>query len=127
VRGQADALHILFSNLIDNAVRYTPEAGVVEVDVHPASDAVIAEVRDTGPGIADDERERVFDRFYRGTASEGAAAGSGLGLAIVRQIAATHCATVELDSSAGSGLTVRVRFAALGARVSANTTALSSP
>jgi two-component system, OmpR family, sensor kinase len=112
VRGQADALHILFSNLIDNAVRYTPEAGVVEVDVHPASDAVIAEVRDTGPGIADDERERVFDRFYRGTASEGAAAGSGLGLAIVRQIAATHCATVELDSSASKGLTVRIRFAA---------------
>jgi two-component system, OmpR family, sensor kinase len=115
VLGHADALHILFSNLIDNALRYTPAAGIVEVDVQTHGAGVVAEVRDNGPGIAADERERVFDRFYRGSASEGATPGSGLGLAIVRQIAQLHGATVELDSAAHGGLTVRIQFTSLGA------------
>jgi signal transduction histidine kinase len=67
-------------------------------------------VRDSGPGIADEDRERVFDRFYRGTGA-GGIRGSGLGLAIVKRIAERHRAGVELGTGIdGRGLGVTVRF-----------------
>ena len=75
--------------------------------------AALLAVRDSGPGIALDDRERVFDRFYRGAAAHaaGAAHGSGLGLAIVKRIAERHAATVELGPGLhGDGLGVTVRF-----------------
>lgn len=108
VEGDADALRSLFSNLLDNAIRYTPSGGRVDVDVHRAADSVWLRVCDTGPGIPPDERKRVFDRFYR---SEGTSEpGSGLGLAIVKTIADRHRARVALDGSAEGGLVVRVVF-----------------
>lgn len=98
VLGQEDALRILLTNLIDNAIRYTAPSGRVDVSVQPSDANVQLIVRDNGPGIAPDERERVFDRFYRGR--DAAAGGSGLGLAIVRQISEMHGGSVTL--SAGS-------------------------
>jgi len=109
VEGDAESLRVALGNLVDNAIRYTPPGGKVDVRVRTEGEEVIAEVLDTGPGIPPEERERVFDRFYRGGAAAGS--GSGLGLAIVREIARRHGATVELrDRDGGQGFCVRVRF-----------------
>ena len=111
VRGNADALRVLARNLIDNAVRYTPARGTVQVRVAalPAGDAVLI-VQDSGPGIPVEERSRAFDRFYRRAgAGEG---GTGLGLAIVKAIADRHLARVALEQAAPRGLIVTVAFPA---------------
>jgi two-component system OmpR family sensor kinase len=96
VQAQADALHILLRNLLDNAVKYSPEGGQVDVSLVAQPQPTLT-VEDSGPGIAQAERERVFDRFYRVAGSE--VAGSGLGLAIVKAIAARHGGTVQLSRS----------------------------
>ena len=115
VLGDAEQLRVLVNNLIDNALRYTPAGGTVDVACDEQGDAVTLSVRDSGPGIAPEERTRVFDRFYRGSAARGersAAAGSGLGLAIVKAICERHAAHIELtDNAASGGLVVRVTFA----------------
>jgi two-component system OmpR family sensor kinase len=109
VTGQAPALHILARNLVDNAVRYTPPGGHVNIQTKTEDGHAVLEVTDSGPGIPAEERERVFDRFYRlpGTGVQ----GSGLGLAIVRQIADAHRARIELgEPDHGTGLRITVRF-----------------
>ncbi len=105
---------VLLENLVENALRYTPSGGVIDVVADVLNGCPRLGVLDTGPGIAEAERERVFDRFYRG---EGASAlardreGSGLGLAIVRTIALRHGAHVSLHSRhSGPGLEVWVTF-----------------
>jgi two-component system, OmpR family, sensor kinase len=109
VRGDTEALRTLISNLVDNAIRYTPAGGNVDVAVSDAGDVALV-VRDNGPGIPVEDRERVFDRFYRGSGARGVR-GSGLGLAIVKRIAERHRAEVELGPGIdGSGLGVTVRF-----------------
>ena len=112
VRGDADALRTLLRNLIDNAVRYTPPGGRVDVSVTQGSDAAVRlTVSDNGPGIALAERARVFDRFYRSAGTQ--PPGSGLGLAIVKAIAEAHHAAVELgEGPDGQGLRVSVVFPA---------------
>jgi signal transduction histidine kinase len=113
VAGDADALHTLLRNLIDNAVRYTREGGRVDVAVEPATAAAGPKlvVSDDGPGIAADERARVFDRFYRRAGNP--VPGSGLGLAIVKSVADAHHAGVALtDNPQGPGLRVVVSFPA---------------
>jgi signal transduction histidine kinase len=108
VLGDRDALRILVRNLVDNAVRYTPEGGRVRVSTHPRVSGATLEVVDTGPGIPPSDRERAFDRFYRrSNAPEG---GSGLGLAIVKAIADRHGAHIRLDDAPGGGLKVTVAF-----------------
>ncbi|GER10595.1 two-component sensor histidine kinase [Variovorax boronicumulans] len=110
VSGQPEALRMLLRNLIDNAVKYTPEGGRVDVGLVKRADAVELRVDDSGPGLPEAERARVLDRFYR--SGEPQAPGSGLGLAIVKSIADLHGATVALDKSTSlGGLCVRVTFA----------------
>ena len=114
VMGDPDALRTLTRNLVDNAVRYTPAGGRVDVSVENGSDSgqTLLKVVDNGPGIPPEERSRVLDRFYRrpGTSPP----GSGLGMAIVKAIADTHGATLELDAGPdGTGLAVSVRFSSL--------------
>jgi two-component system OmpR family sensor kinase len=110
VAGDADALRTLLRNLVDNAVRYTPAGGRVDVAVEAAAaGGAVLTVTDDGPGIPAEERARVFDRFYRRAGTE--PHGSGLGLAIVSMIATAHAATVELsDGPGGKGLRVTVSF-----------------
>jgi two-component system, OmpR family, sensor kinase len=111
VAGDADALRTLLRNLVDNAVRYTPAGGRVDVTIASGVAGPRLTVTDDGPGIPPQDRARVFDRFYRraGTAQP----GSGLGLAIVKAIAKAHGATVSLaDGPAGKGLAVTVSFPA---------------
>jgi two-component system sensor histidine kinase MprB len=85
-------------NLLDNAAKYSPEGGVVEVGLHGGE----LSVRDHGPGIPESDRPYVFDRFYRGATARGRP-GSGLGLAIVRQVAETHGGTIAVHEGAGGG------------------------
>jgi two-component system OmpR family sensor kinase/two-component system sensor histidine kinase QseC len=109
VRADAAALRILVRNLADNAVRYTPPGGRVELGVRAQGGSAELTCDDSGPGIPAAERERVFDRFYRrAAASEEESGGSGLGLAIVRAIAERHGARVTLEDSPIGGLRVRV-------------------
>jgi len=111
VSGDGESLRVLLSNLVDNAIRYTPSGGRVDVSVALASGRPVLCVEDNGPGIPVHERARVFDRFYRVESSNGS--GSGLGLAIVHNVAERHGAEVELDSGTGGrGLKVSVRFQA---------------
>jgi signal transduction histidine kinase len=99
----------IVDNLVDNAIRYTPSGGHVAVSLGVSADDLEFVVRDDGPGIAPDERERVFERFYRIPGST--VPGSGLGLAIVRRIAQAHDATVRfVDGLSGAGIGVVVRL-----------------
>jgi two-component system sensor histidine kinase TctE len=112
VRGQRMMLHELVSNLVDNAIRYTPAGGRVLLAVRAHEDGVLLEVTDTGPGIAPAERDKVLTPFYRAAATlEANPAGTGLGLAIVRDIVALHGARMTLsDGDGGTGLKVSVEF-----------------
>ncbi len=111
VEGDAVALRLLLRNLIDNALRHSPPGTPVAVGVERLGDQAVLRVDDAGPGIPPDDRERVFDRFYRRSATP--AEGSGLGLAIVRSIAERHGGTVALDRSPQSGLRAELRLPAL--------------
>ncbi len=114
VPGDVAQLTVLLDNLIDNALRFTPSGGVVDVGVDVMRGRPTLYVRDTGPGIAAEDRPRLFSRFFRGRSPVAAPrdnAGSGLGLAIVQAIAERHGAVVELlDRADGPGLEVRVSF-----------------
>ena len=112
VMGDAEALRILLSNLLANALRYTPRGGRVDVSCRMRDGQPVLEIADTGPGIPEAERERVFDRFYRRPGEQ--ESGSGLGLAIVRAIADRHDAVVSLHAAQGGGLLARVVFQKLG-------------
>jgi two-component system sensor histidine kinase MprB len=91
------------SNLVDNALKFSPDGDAVTVTVRDGT----IEVADRGPGIAAEDRERVFDRFYRATSAR-TLPGSGLGLSIVSQIAALHGGTVALDARDGGGTVARL-------------------
>lgn len=110
VPGDPDALTTLLSNLVDNALRYTPEGGRVDVGVAVDGAHPVLSVRDSGPGIAEADRERVFRRFVRGSAAGDAVRGSGLGLSIVKRIAERHRADIRVGAGldgAGAGISVR--------------------
>jgi two-component system sensor histidine kinase TctE len=109
VRAMPAMLHELVSNLVDNALRYTPAGGVVTAIVEARDGANFLRIADNGPGIPLDERERVFERFYR--LRQDRSDGCGLGLPIVREIAVASGAHVTLsDPSSGTGLVVTVTF-----------------
>ena len=111
VQGKGDALLVMLRNLVDNAIKYTPQGGTVDLSLHNTPQGVQLTVEDSGPGISPEERERVFSRFYRVPGSE--AGGSGLGLAIIKAIAERHGAVLTLDSSARlGGLKVQLQFPA---------------
>jgi signal transduction histidine kinase len=101
----------LLTNLIGNALKFTPSAGAVSVQLTDGSPEVVIEVRDTGPGIPPDELPHIFERFYRGTnTGDARASGSGLGLAIVRSIVEMHGGEIDVESALGHGTVFRIRF-----------------
>jgi two-component system OmpR family sensor kinase/two-component system sensor histidine kinase QseC len=108
VRGDREALRVLVRNLVDNAVRYTPPHGSVQVRSRATPAEAVLEVTDTGPGIAPADRERVFDRFYRRAAAQ--ESGTGLGLAIVKAITERHGARIALSEAPGGGLRATLSF-----------------
>ena len=108
IDGNPVLLGELLKNLIDNAIKYTPEGGCVTVRTI-ATERAIVEVEDTGIGVPDADRERVFERFYRVLGSS--ESGSGLGLPIVREIAELHRAKVSLiPNPSGKGTIAQVVF-----------------
>ena len=118
IKGQSLLLGEALNNLIDNAIRYTPGPGHITVSLYEASGEVVLAVEDSGPGIPPDERERVFDRFYRVLGS--GVDGSGLGLAIVREIAQRHQARVVVKDThlkkmaqKATGARVEIHFPAM--------------
>lgn len=123
VHGEREGLESLVDNLVHNAIKYSPAAGIVTVALGMADGWACVEVRDQGPGIEAQWRERVFDRFFR--APDQSQSGSGLGLAIVRSVAQRHGGQVGLVAAAGGGLRAWVRLplapagAALPARAAA--------
>lgn len=109
IEGFPEALRILIRNLLDNAVKFSPQGGRIDLAVRARDGVVELTVDDSGPGIPIEHRGRVLDRFYRVNGSQ--TAGSGLGLAIVKAIAERHGAELALDDSASlGGLRVMVRF-----------------
>ena len=109
VQGHREALRILLRNLLDNAIKYTPKGGTVDVEIESAGHALVLRVEDSGPGVPEADRQRVLDRFYRVQGAEGG--GSGLGLAIVKAIADLHGAQLTLGRSERlGGLRIDVSF-----------------
>lgn len=108
---EADRPSILrvVSNLLDNAIKYSPHGGSIRVSTIDEGELVSLTVTDQGPGIPEQERYRVFERFYTGDASR-AASGVGLGLAIVKHLVRAHSGTVEASSTPGEGATFTVKL-----------------
>jgi heavy metal sensor kinase len=111
IRGDATSLRRLFLILIDNAVKYTPANGQVEVSLHRNNGYAIAQVRDTGIGIAENDLPNVFERFYRADkARTRELGGVGLGLSIGRWITEVHSGTIEVQSAPGRGSVFQIRL-----------------
>jgi two-component system sensor histidine kinase BaeS len=97
--------------LIDNAIKYTPRRGRVDFDLRRENDFAVAEVRDTGIGIAAEDLPNIFERFYRADKARSRESGGvGLGLSIGHWIAEAHGGTIEVQSSIGNGSVFRLRL-----------------
>ncbi|MGH2943737.1 MAG: ATP-binding protein, partial [Solirubrobacteraceae bacterium] len=108
-----DRLHQLLDHLVSNALKFTPPGGEVDVTLAREGETVVLTVRDTGIGIAEDEQEHLFERFFRTSeATARAVAGAGLGLTVCKAIVEAHGGRIDLTSSAGAGTAVRVHLPA---------------
>jgi signal transduction histidine kinase len=103
VRGDRGRLAQVFANLLENAVKYSPDGGVVEVLGEAAAGVVHVEVRDEGIGVPEEHQSRIFTKFFRADARESGIAGTGLGLAISREIVEAHAGRMGFTSTAGVG------------------------
>ena len=104
LRGDKDLLGVVLTNLISNAIKYTPSGGKVAVRASATDDGVVVEVEDTGIGILEEDRTQIFERFFRSSQEEvQAQRGSGLGLSLVREIVEAHQGRVSVDSHMGKG------------------------
>jgi heavy metal sensor kinase len=111
IKGDPHSLRRLFLILIDNAVKYTPASGHVEVSLEESDGVAVGEVRDTGIGIASVDLPNVFERFFRADKARSRESGGvGLGLSIGRWIAEAHAGTIEVQSSPGQGSIFQVRL-----------------
>jgi signal transduction histidine kinase len=114
VKGDESQMAVLVRNLVENAVRYTPEGGRVSVDVYKEGDSAVVRVSDNGIGIPLEVQARVFERFYRvDRARSRDRGGTGLGLAIVKHVAELHGGTVQLESELGRGSIFTARVPAV--------------
>jgi signal transduction histidine kinase/CheY-like chemotaxis protein len=103
VRADPTRFRQVLMNLLANAFKFTPEGGKIELEAQEVGEMIRIEVRDSGPGIPDEEQSRIFDAFYRITATEKSAEGTGLGLAITRRLVELHGGQIGLKSQLGSG------------------------
>jgi len=110
IAGDFEALRTMLGNLVDNAIRYTPPRGRIDVSIFPRDGKAMLKVTDSGEGIPEEDRQRVFDRFYRREDAQ-SEQGSGLGLAIVRNIVERHQGDIQLGAGPqGRGLCVSIRL-----------------
>jgi two-component Ni(II)/redox sensor kinase NrsS len=114
VNGQESELNRLLANLLSNAIQHSPAGGVVRIALDRQGSELCVAVSDQGPGLAEDEQERIFERFYRSDASRSRqSGGTGLGLAIAQAIARRHRGRIILRSTLGSGSTFLLQLPAL--------------
>jgi signal transduction histidine kinase len=111
VSGAPDRLRQVFANLLDNAIKYTPEGGSVRFTVRQDDGSAVVTVTDTGPGIAAEHLPRIWERLYRADSSR-SSRGLGLGLSLVKAYVEAHGGTVEASSAPGAGSTFTVRLPA---------------
>ena len=111
IEGDRDQLCRLFSNLLENTLRYTDSPGVLKIHTARKDNKLIIRFEDSGPGVPDDALERIFDRLYRVDKSRSRKlGGSGLGLSICRQIVESHNGTIWADHSPSGGLNITIEF-----------------
>jgi heavy metal sensor kinase len=111
VNGDADRLRRLLLNLLDNAIKFTPAGGQVELTIEHVDGAALVRIRDTGVGISAEHFTRIFERFYRvDPARESTQGGAGLGLAICKAIVQLHGGEIEAESAPGQGTCIRFRL-----------------
>lgn len=106
--GDGDRIVQVLTNLISNAIKFTPENGLVDIETHEQHGGVEVVIRDTGIGIPQEELPRIFERFYQVDKTRGPSRGTGLGLAITYEIVRAHGGRIEADSREGVGTTFRV-------------------
>ncbi|MEO6042774.1 MAG: HAMP domain-containing sensor histidine kinase [Tepidiformaceae bacterium] len=111
VIGDGNAVQSIFTNLLSNAVRYTPEGGAISVKTSNEGARLTVEIADTGIGISEQDQQRIFERFYRTSAAQQVeSSGRGLGLAISRDLVSALGGTIEVRSLSGAGSTFKVTF-----------------
>ena len=105
IMGDGDRLAQVFSNLIDNALKFTPENGQVHISAEMVAKNIMIKIADTGLGIPEVDREKIFDRFYQSETSRkyGKKKGFGLGLSIAREIIQSHYGNIWVEDNAGQG------------------------
>ena len=112
MRGDAQRLYQVVSNLVSNAIKYTQPGGSISVALRTTDEQVQLDVRDTGPGISPEAQARIFERFYRAPSVASDERGTGLGLAIVKSIVEQHGGRVWVTSVVGQGSTFSVSLPA---------------
>ncbi len=106
-----DLMRVAINNLLTNAIKYNSPSGSVVLGAEESDDEIAVFVRDTGPGIPEDDRERIFERFYRGANGENSeVSGHGLGLPLTREIVHVHLGEIDVDSTPGKGSEFRIRL-----------------
>jgi len=110
ITGDKDKLKQVFINLISNAIKFNKAGGNVSIRLFTDNKNIIAEFKDEGIGIKEEDLDFIFERFYRGDKSRHEVEGSGLGLTIVKNILQLHSATIDVESKEGEGATFRVYF-----------------
>jgi len=108
IKGDREGLTEVFTNIVENAVKYNRPGGSVDITVNEFLGNAVVRIEDTGIGIPENEMEKIFDRFYRVDASRGVTVGSGLGLSIVKTIIEAHGGKIEVRSQYGKGSTFTV-------------------
>ena len=109
--GSNKELHSAFSNLVSNAIRYTPSGGSISISFRPEGDGAVLAIRDTGYGISEQHLPRITERFYRvSTSRSRGSGGTGLGLSIVKHVLAMHQARLEISSEVGTGSVFSIHF-----------------
>lgn len=114
IRGDLPRLQRMVANLLDNAIKYTPEGGEVELSVSRTDGLVRIAVRDNGPGISETDKSHIFDRFFRGDGSR-SQPGNGLGLSLVKSIVKAHNGSMDVISAAGAGSAFEITFSNIAA------------
>lgn len=109
IHGKRDKLFHAVLNIVDNAVKYTNEKGIVTISLYKTSNKINLQIKDNGVGIAKKDLPHIFERFYRGSRNE-KTSGSGLGLAIAQAIISSHHGNIDIKSSIGHGTTVFISF-----------------
>lgn len=106
----ADRSHLMnvLTNLIENAIKYSGDEVTIEVDAWTVTDGILISVKDNGNGISGADKNRIFDRFYRGKASVADIPGMGLGLAYVRLLVGAHGGKITVESEEGDGSTFNI-------------------